>query len=233
MFYLLFALSLSAFPPRVPQKPKIKNLNSIQCDICQAAVVYVKDCLQDEKVEEEIIADIDMLCQQYPSPYDQLCTNAVKNYVPTIIYYVEQGLETIDLCVILEYCDATTAKIQKAKRAPRTTLKRTDDGNVTICDLCTITVNYIDSLMTNETVEEIIIEKVQNFCDTLSFFYSIACDMIASSYVPTIMEMIDQKIKTLDICYSIHMCNEAQYVSLQNSPVARLPRRYVSKGNRK
>lgn len=180
------------------------NRRSIQCDICTKAVEYIEECLKDQQVEEEIIAAIDDLCVQYPSPYDQYCLTAVKQYVPTIIQYIEQGLESSNICSVTGLCS-----IHKSHRPVvlRRYQPKAQKGDSDACTICTITVNYIDQLMRDKQVEEEIIGKVDNFCSTLSWLYKTVCKMIAKQYVPSIMALIDEGVTTLDICHHLTLCN--------------------------
>ncbi|OHT10482.1 hypothetical protein TRFO_20237 [Tritrichomonas foetus] len=202
--------------PKLQRRPS--PANSIQCSICKSAISYIENCLKDEKVEEEIAEAVNGLCRQYPAPYDQACLDAVASYLPTIIQYLEQGLEDIDICSIFGLCSTQGAVARKLSR------RRSTKGDSDVCILCTITVDYIDSCLKDQSVEEEIIEKVDSFCDTLSWLYSAACKLIASSYVPSIIHMIEEDLTSLDICHKIYLCTDTQVKLHQNHPFASLKR---------
>ena len=57
-------------------------------------------------VEEEIVALVLKVCDLFPAPYGTLCQTVVQEYVPVIVQLIEQGLESLDICVRIGLCDA-------------------------------------------------------------------------------------------------------------------------------
>jgi saposin len=87
-----------------PLKTEVKK-NDVFCDLCKQAVKYVEDLLKDGKVEHEIAVEVKKyVCEQLPFPISTACSGAVDQYLPEILKYLEQGLETLDICVRIGIC---------------------------------------------------------------------------------------------------------------------------------
>lgn len=74
------------------------------CLMCNKVIAYVEAAIEDEKIEEQVIEVVDQVCATFPSPFSTLCTSIIKASVPTIISWLEQGIEAIDICHRLGFC---------------------------------------------------------------------------------------------------------------------------------
>lgn len=101
MFVLLVAAGLS-LRARMP----VMKVGGFTCEVCKAIVTGVEDLLKDKKTEEEIAALIGAQCVLLPDEYQQQCKTMCETYVPLIMQYIEQGLESVDVCVKLGFCEA-------------------------------------------------------------------------------------------------------------------------------
>lgn len=83
----------------VPRTPK----NGL-CETCQQAIELVVSLLEDKKVEEEIIDALDDFCATLPSDISPTCMRIAETYVPLVITLIESGIETLDICVKIGFC---------------------------------------------------------------------------------------------------------------------------------
>lgn len=76
------------------------------CLMCKEVIAYAEAAIQDEKIEEQVIEVIDQVCQSFSTPLANLCKAVIKVSVPTIMTWIEEGIEAIDICTRLLLCDS-------------------------------------------------------------------------------------------------------------------------------
>jgi hypothetical protein len=80
--------------------------NGVFCDLCTDLVNAAAQALIDQKVEEEIEDMLERLCDELPSVVGILCRSIVAQYTPVILAWLEEGIESLEICVRLGLCDA-------------------------------------------------------------------------------------------------------------------------------
>ena len=86
------APSKMAFP-----SPRIYD-HDVCCDMCNKLVYYIEVLLEDETVDSQIISLTENLCETFSSPYNSLCKSIFYQNIPLIISYLEQGIQSADIC---------------------------------------------------------------------------------------------------------------------------------------
>ena len=94
--------------------PRIYD-NGVCCDMFKKLVDYIEVLLEDEIVDSQIISLAKNLCETFSSPYSSLCKSIVDQYVPLIISYIEQGIQSADICTSIGLCDEVTGKVVASK----------------------------------------------------------------------------------------------------------------------
>jgi len=199
MFGVFLALAVSIPPrPLVTKQAPLKiptNDNGLACTFCQELVRAIEDYLKDGKTQEEIVQLLKPLCEKFPASYAPLCDQLVDQYVPVIISWVEKEAEAFDVCTKLGLCQQT----QKAR------VVKADNGKA--CDICQQVVNYIATLLTQSYTEAEIVALVEQLCSSIPAPFSLACDAIASKYVPVIIEWLAKEMTAVDICSKVGLCS--------------------------
>ena len=75
------------------------------CLMCKDVIRYAEAAILDEKIEEQVIDVVDKVCESFSTPLDNLCKAVFKISVPTIMTWLEEGIEAIDVCVRLLLCE--------------------------------------------------------------------------------------------------------------------------------
>lgn len=219
MLFALLALGLSIQPHRPAIKTRFtkkivlpKNYhNGIGCDMCQQVVQYIEKLLLDKTVETEIATLVEQLCTSFPSPYDSLCKSIIESYLPTVLEWIEEGIDSLDICVQIGLCGTT-------KPIRRTNIKKMDPiyaNNDEVCDMCNELIQRAKSLLENQTVEEEISAAALNYCNELSWPTSTVCKNMVNTYLPSFLEWLDEDIDTLDVCVRIGVCLSRKNSKLQ------------------
>lgn len=78
----------------------------------------------------------------------------------------------------------------------------------TLCDLCHQLVSYVKDLVSSAALEEEIRDFLYGYCDTLEWPTKDICRSSVLTYLPSIIQMIEDNIDSLHICQKIGFCNE-------------------------
>ena len=96
------------------RRPHLQYKNeSFICTICTQIVEVIEGLLEDEKTEKEIEELVLQQCLLWSDPYRSVCETLVQ-YVPLIMQLSAEGLETLDICVKIGFCEET-AKNENCK----------------------------------------------------------------------------------------------------------------------
>ena len=212
MFFALIFLgvSLQTRRPAVstrftkPIKLPSNYNNGFGCDMCTKVVQYIEQLIVDQTVESEIVTLVEQLCNNFPSPYSTLCDTVVEQYLPVIMQWIEQGIEALDICTNIGLCTATKAK--KVARFPGKIALPKNYKNGFGCDMCTKIIGYVESLLKDQTVESEIASLVDQLCTTFSSPYSELCKTVIDTYLPLILQWLEEGLEALDICTKIGLC---------------------------
>ena len=110
MFFALLGLALAYQSKQKPQMPKYVRKapkvgdSSQQCVFCKFYVSLIEDYLKDGQTQEEIAESVSQLCDYCSETVKPFCTNLVKIFLPTIITYIEQGIEEAQVCQLISLC---------------------------------------------------------------------------------------------------------------------------------
>ena len=99
---------------------------------------------------------------------------------------------------------ALTASVPRPVVKPVFTFTVSKDN--TACDLCTQIVTAVEEAMKSTTVEQEVAVLVAKACEVLPAPYSSLCSSIVQTYVPQIMQWIEQGMEKIDICTKIGLC---------------------------
>jgi len=181
--------------------PNYVALTKGGCEMCTTIVTKIEDLLKSGIVEKEIAAAVALLCKKFPPPVSTLCGIIVNKYVPTIIQWIEQGVEKIDICTKLGFCEKT--------------LVEADNG--ISCTMCKKVVDEIKHLLLDKKVESEIVEALSKLCQKFPTPYSSLCTNFVQTYTVQIMQLIEQGIDKNAICKKFGYCAVQFNVAEQNA----------------
>ena len=169
--------------------------DSWSCTLCQQLVIKVEELITTETVESEIVAACDLICQQMQAPYSTLCSSVVAQYVPIICEWIKQGIETSKVCEKLGFCDPELRKKGRLPVIPSNSA----------CSACQQAVAFIEETLKSTTVVEEIIDLCDGLCEKQQIISDI-CKYIVKTYVPVVINWLEQGLESLDICTKIGFC---------------------------
>ena len=181
------------------------------CDICKILVNSVEREIKiGNKTISEISEMIKHICSLVGGPSGLECNFIIDN-LDKVIYYVEHGLSTIDICVILGSCsknDTNTNQVYGINELNNdVNLLENYDSNTT-CKLCHILVSVIEKELKtgNKTINDII-SIIEDVCRIVGGPDGAECNFIVNS-IQEIINYLNKGFNNLKVCELLHLCNQ-------------------------
>jgi saposin len=181
--------------------PEYVSLTKGGCEMCTTIVTKIEDLLKNGAVEKEIAGAVSLLCNKFPFPVSTLCGVIVNKYIPVIIQWIESGVEKIDICQKLGFCEKTN---------------EIPDNGIS-CTMCKKVVEEVERLLLNKKVESEIIEALSNLCKKFPAPYDGLCTNFVQSYTVQILQLIEQGIEKIEICKKFGYCAAANAIVDQSN----------------
>ena len=160
--------------------------------MCTKVVQYIEQLLKDQTVESEIAILVEQLCVSFPSPYDSLCKTVVETYLPTVIEWLEQGFESLDICTSIGLCSESKTK--------RVTGRKTGAG----CQICQAWFKWAENELENVTVEELW-KLVSQECPNVPYL-KYFCQTITEQNIQTFVSLILSNLPAEQCCTWVGLC---------------------------
>jgi hypothetical protein len=82
------------------------SAQSSECALCEFAVQYIDGFLQQNFTEQQIVDQLEAVCNLAPPPYSITCDSFVEQYVPSIINYIIKTENPATACAELGLCNS-------------------------------------------------------------------------------------------------------------------------------
>jgi len=171
------------------------------CAVCQFVVTNVENYLAQQSTQEEIIKQVNLLCSRLPTKFAQVCVNVADNYIPHIIYYIEQNFPAEKVCQLIGVCPSA---------APVAVVPKQKVGDAQACQICTLAMTILQQYINQNSTDIQIRTALENACQKLPSQYSGICVTMVDTYEPIVMIMIRQYIAThqlSQVCHDIGVCS--------------------------
>ncbi|XP_063968842.1 uncharacterized protein LOC129281952 isoform X2 [Lytechinus pictus] len=175
------------------QLKKLKNREGADlCSTCKSTVGTIDSMLSNAAIQQAIILELDQLCYQF-GPLTPVCIYAVKTYTKEIITAVISYLNPDSFCHEFRFCSS--------------------DENVYLgndpCADCKTFIGDIDGMLTNETVQNIIVDAVDKVCEVLGNF-SDQCQSYVDQYGYLVFDFLASELSPQEVCTDINFCSSTQ-----------------------
>jgi len=180
-------------------KTSIVKSNPVTCEICEMAMQYLESMLSNNSTEEEIKQGLDQLCAYLPESARGECTSLVDQYADTIVKLLLQELKPDVICKELQLC-ASKAKVSVVH------VKSLVKANPVTCEICEMAMQYLDSMLSNNSTEEEIKQGLDQLCTYLPESVRGECTSLVDQYTDTIVKLILQDLKPDAICKTLTLC---------------------------
>jgi hypothetical protein len=172
-----------------------KQTKGVECTLCEtlvkAAAQYVG---QDQSVIEQKLEEFCSHLSILSGPCDDL----VKEYIPEIIKYLEEGQTADEVCQKIGLCSSRIAA-QKAFMA-----HLTGQTKGVTCDLCDEVCKWIEDYGANKGIEAIE-HYVDGKCDDLPFIGS-ECKDLVNKWLNKLVPLLQKDLPPQKVCDDVHLC---------------------------
>ena len=160
----------------------------LECTACTFLVGQVEQMVVSNQTMNEIEKTLSELCSHLTGTWQTICDSIVQTDLPLIIGYLEDELSPSVICGKLGLCTSVVK-----------------DTN-TKCDLCTFLVGEVETLLASGAVEQKIEIALDDICSHLLDPMGGICMNVVSTYLPAIIQFLEQKYPASEICSKIGMC---------------------------
>lgn len=184
--------------------------STVACTICHSIVQYVESLISSGTVESEIEQLVDLLCDQFPSPYSTVCESMVANYLPQIIELINQKVDALNICAKIKLCDSSSTAT-KARPVSSSKKSATDT-----CGICEMVVSFVEKAIRNGIDMDSIVENLDKMCKvSVPSALSPFCEAFISRYIQYIVDAINvSNINATAICSRINFCSGSKSARL-------------------
>jgi hypothetical protein len=100
----IIAIGIIELEPAKKVQPVEKN-NTIECSLCLYVAELVDSMLKQNKTEEEITKELELVCNLFPTQLKDQCVAFIGEYGPYIVQLVSAELDPETACAALKLCD--------------------------------------------------------------------------------------------------------------------------------
>jgi saposin len=189
--------------------------SGIFCDVCQEIVGYVEQLVLEGFIQADIEALVDDICRNLPSPFDSLCASTIDQYVDEIIVWIEQGIDSFNICGKIGLCSAKSRKLALKRPSQvqnRKSIAKTIPGGI-LCDSCGSLVKSLEGSIVDGTVKSDFAALIGQICGELPSPLSGLCRSYLDQYVDEIIGSLESGVESSEICAKIGLCSSTLKVS--------------------
>ncbi|XP_076060400.1 prosaposin [Oratosquilla oratoria] len=192
-------------------KSSVKDNN--KCVMCEFALNFLQNILEQEDTREDIEHAVENLCSYMPKTISEECEDYVEAYGDQVIEFLDQEIDPAKICSLLHLCPASLEKDEVK-----------DDVS---CVMCEYAMTQLEEVLKDKKTEESIRHALETLCSSLPKSIEKECDMFVDAYTEQIIDMLIQDLSPDEICIKLHLCKpkKAPLPPLDSShqlPVTRL-----------
>jgi saposin len=178
-----------------PNQEEVKrDVEQSPCSVCEIVAQVVENQLDNNATESEIQKKLDSLCSNLPDPYNGECTLIVNAYLTQMIQWIENNETPQVVCQQLSLCP----------KQEEEEVKRDIEQNV--CAVCELVVQVAESYVENNATQKEIEQALEAVCKDLPSPYKTECLLIAKSYLPQIIQWLENNEPPHTFCIQLNLC---------------------------
>ncbi|XP_074965782.1 prosaposin-like [Phalacrocorax aristotelis] len=185
------------------------------CEMCQFVVKTAESLLENNVTEEQLVNDIEKVCNMLPHGIIGQCKDFVNSYGKAVVIMLLEATDPVAVCTMLRCCPRSGYTHRGAAA-----LEQLAAGVGTICNVCQIVITYFDNeLLKNETLVELgdVLEKG---CELLPTPLTSKCEALVLQYEPAAVRLLVQMMDPTFVCTKLKACDSAKEDLLGLDPCA-------------
>ncbi|XP_054989180.1 prosaposin [Sorex araneus] len=187
------------------KKDVVQAKSDVVCEACEYVVKELTSWIDSNKTEEEIIENLDKVCQKLPTSLASQCQEVVDSYGRSILTLLLQEMTPELVCSALGLCSprglpALSVHVTQPKAA-------TDGG---FCEVCKKLVGYLDRNLEKNSTKQQILDAMEKGCHMLPDPYKDECDSFVTQYEPVLIEVLLEVMEPSYVCQKVGACPAAR-----------------------
>ncbi|XP_071829151.1 uncharacterized protein [Apostichopus japonicus] len=175
------------------QSLSFPSLNGDQCTDCKNFFQDVATLLKNSSVQQMILQEIGMLCNELGPSIGPQCQQYVTEYGPLVFNMLLQYLDPTAICGDIGFCTAVSSP-------PPLHLNG---------DQCTDCKNFfqdVSTMLKNTSTQQMILQELETLCNNLGPSIGPQCQQYVSEYGPLVFNFLLQYLDPTAICGDIGFC---------------------------
>lgn len=213
--------AMAMMPLTPAEYPKVSDQGKTpgsgpQCMLCQYVMKEIINLIGTKSTEQSIVAALEKVCHTLPHQLIHQCVDFVDTYGPAVVRLILQELDPHLVCTVLHLCDSSTAT--EAVAAQPIVLPSNDDVNNEGCTVCVLVLEYIESMITQNSSIAEIQALLDHVCYHLPQQYIDKCQNLVKKYTDVLVRYISAMANPKEICMLIGLCDKAGLDTRQTFP---------------
>ena len=184
----------------------------IVCNLCIDTVEHIKDVVETKGIEQAR-AYLEGLCTQAPGFLNTICTDFVDFGFDEILKLIENRVQPQEICQKMEACPESESESesesepeQEVEVEPENMICSSElrDEKI-VCKLCSQLIDTMKNILDKNGGK-----RVKQYLDTLcakaSGFIATICEKVVNFGIDKLIDLIENKVDSTEICTKIHLC---------------------------
>ncbi|XP_077999575.1 prosaposin-like isoform X3 [Glandiceps talaboti] len=194
--------------------PKYTKQNDEVCDFCKEVITTARNLIANKATQKQVVDFLDSACDLIPdAELKSMCRSAVDEYADVLFDLIVSEMDPETICTAMGLCKPGVAIKPMIKTVPIVDIKpakKVAQKSSIECAVCTLAMQEIDSLITqNSTISEII-SVVDKVCTILPDTIRGECKTFIDDYGVQIINLLVLKLSPNEICTKLGLCTANQ-----------------------
>ncbi|XP_077973904.1 uncharacterized protein LOC120347581 isoform X1 [Styela clava] len=178
---------------------KVESItSSAECEVCTLIATELDNVLSEESTQEEIEAALKEVCDVLPDSVKDTCNGLVTQCGTEIVNLLVEEFKPDMICVQLNLC-----------KSMEENSKETDVTDNTVCDVCNMIANYIDSQLNVSSTQDEIKKVLNEVCGFIPSEFKDTCTGLVNQNFDQIIKFLLQEFRPDVICVQLELCQSS------------------------
>lgn len=175
--------------------------NGTWCSTCEYFVRIVKDALEKQSTEDEIINEMKKTCKELPTKFQNECIALVDLYGDAMMSLIDQNIKPENICPKLKFCP------------PSLHIDSLEPSEKPTCPFCLLALQDIRDIVASNKTKQNIAGVIEKLCSHLSDKLMGQCTEFVKIYSDEVVEMLLADFTPQEACVFIKLCtdNKTEY----------------------
>ncbi|XP_068207263.1 prosaposin [Palaemon carinicauda] len=168
------------------------------CVMCEFAVHFLQNMLEQKSTRTEIEEAVDQLCDMMPHSIAEECEDYVDAYGDQVIELLAQEMDPKQICPILHLCPSE----QQLEEASGAYVEKED----VTCVMCEYAMTQLEDILQDHKTEDNIRNALDTLCSYLPKSVKDECQVFVDTYTDQIIHLLINDLSPDEVCVQLGLC---------------------------